>query len=485
MTLKAGQKINYDVPVIGEPPPEITWNINGKVMPAEGNNHFKIDTEDYNTKLTARNVTRADSGAYTITATNSSGRDTVTVQVLITDKPSPPEGPLDVSDVHKEGCKLAWKKPEDDGGMPLEGYLVEKMDTESGLWVPVGKTKGEKMEVGGLTPGKEYKFRVCAVNKDGESEPLESLKPIVAKNPFDEPGKCGKPEVTDWDKDHADLKWKAPENDGGAPISGYIIEKKEKGGDWEKAAEVGPDATDATVGKLTEGKSYEFRVRAVNKAGPGEPSDASDMIVAKPRRLPPKIDRTNLQKIKIKAGQNFNFDVAVSGEPAPETEWKLKDSKVRTGGNVKLTDEPYNTKLVVRGATRANSGVYSLKATNKYGEDEADVEVIVLDRPSPPGGPLKVEDVYAEGASLKWRPPEDDGGMPIDHYIVEKLDPTTGIWVPCAETKGNECAADVKGLTPGKKYKFRVKAVNRQGDSDPLTADKDIIAKNPFGELRI
>ncbi len=187
LTIKAGQKVMYDVPVAGEPPPEITWTINGRVMPAEGDSHAKIETEDYNTKLAARNATRADSGAYTITAINSSGRDTVTVQVLVTDKPSPPKGPLDVSDVHKEGCKLKWEKPEDDGGLPLEGYLVEKMDTDSGLWVPVGKAKGTSMEVGGLVPGKEYKFRVSAVNKEGESEPLETLKPIVAKNPF---GRC-------------------------------------------------------------------------------------------------------------------------------------------------------------------------------------------------------------------------------------------------------------------------------------------------------
>ena len=184
ITIKAGQKIYFDVPVIGEPPPEITWNINGRVMPAEGDSHHRIETEDYNTKLATRNATRADSGAYTITAINSSGRDAATVQVLITDKPSPPKGPLEISNVHKEGCKLKWDKPEDDGGIPLDGYLVEKMDTDTGLWVPVGKTKGTSMDVQGLMPGKEYKFRVCAVNREGESEPLESLKPIVAKNPF-------------------------------------------------------------------------------------------------------------------------------------------------------------------------------------------------------------------------------------------------------------------------------------------------------------
>lgn len=101
-------------------------------------------------------------------------------------KPSKPEGPLEVSDVHKEGCTLKWKKPKDDGGEPIEGYLVEKFDPETGVWLPVGKTTGPEMKVDGLTPGHEYKFRVKALNKEGESEPLETFGSIVAKDPFSE-----------------------------------------------------------------------------------------------------------------------------------------------------------------------------------------------------------------------------------------------------------------------------------------------------------
>lgn len=51
------------------------------------------------------------------------------------DKPGKPEGPLNISNVHKEGCTLKWKAPEDDGGVPIDHYEVEKMDTDTGkVW---------------------------------------------------------------------------------------------------------------------------------------------------------------------------------------------------------------------------------------------------------------------------------------------------------------------------------------------------------------
>ena len=40
------------------------------------------------------------------------------------------------------------------------------------------------MEVTGLTPGHEYEFRVKAINKEGESEPLQTLGSIIAKDPY-------------------------------------------------------------------------------------------------------------------------------------------------------------------------------------------------------------------------------------------------------------------------------------------------------------
>ena len=44
----------------------------------------------------------------------------------------------------------------------------------------------------------------------------------------DEPGKPGTPEITDYDRDFVDLKWKPPESDGGSPIKEYIVQRRDK-----------------------------------------------------------------------------------------------------------------------------------------------------------------------------------------------------------------------------------------------------------------
>ncbi|KAF2885739.1 hypothetical protein ILUMI_20443 [Ignelater luminosus] len=480
VTLSAGSPLKFEANIIGEPPPTVEWRFAGMLL--KDSSKIQINNVDYHTKIAIRPVKREDTGDYTVTASNSSGKDVVTISVTVTDKPSPPEGPLQATDVHKEGCKLKWKRPKDDGGTPIEYYQVEKMDTETGAWVPCGRSTEPNMEVTGLTPGKEYKFRVAAVNAEGESKPLEAESTIVAKNPFDEPGAPGNLKATDWDKDHVDLQWTPPKEDGGAPITGYIVEKKDKFGEWEKALEVPAGQTKATVPDLIEGQPYQFRVRAVNAAGPGEPSNETPTIIAKPRNLAPKIDRTNLIEVRIKAGQNFNFDVKVTGEPMPETKWLMKGKELKSSDNIKIQHSDYNTKINVRNATRADAGTYTVTAENINGKDIADVEVIVLDVPSPPGGPLKVSDVHANGCKLNWRPPADDGGNPVEKYVVEKMDEATGRWVPAGETDGPNTSLNVDGLVPGKKYKFRVRAVNKQGKSEPLQTTQAIEAKNPFDE---
>ena len=131
---------------------------------------------------------------------------------VFSDRPGKPEGPLKVSDVTKETCVVSWKPPLDNGGSPIERYVVEKQDVARGGWGPAGEVNGDTntLRLTKLTPGKEYLFRVRAVNKEGESEPLETTAATLARNPYDEPSAPGKPEIVDWDANRVDLQWQKP-----------------------------------------------------------------------------------------------------------------------------------------------------------------------------------------------------------------------------------------------------------------------------------
>ena len=68
------------------------------------------------------------------------------------------------------------------------------------------------------------------------------------------------------------LSWTKPASDGGTKLTGYVVEKKKKGGDWEECASVPPHALTATISNLPEGEEFQFRVRGENACGLGEPS---------------------------------------------------------------------------------------------------------------------------------------------------------------------------------------------------------------------
>ena len=92
-----------------------------------------------------------------------------------------------------------------------------------------------------------------------------------------------KPEVTAVDRTKITISWSPPKSDGGSPITGYIIEKKETSSTrWTKAVRDSVSDTTLTVKELIEGKEYEFRVAAVNKAGTGPFSEPSEPRITKP-----------------------------------------------------------------------------------------------------------------------------------------------------------------------------------------------------------
>ena len=80
------------------------------------------------------------------------------------------------------------------------------------------------------------------------------------------------------------MRWEPPGFDGGREITHYVVEQKGKYDlDFLEVTQTSRPLCEASVGDLREGQVYEWRVRAVNKAGQSKPSEPTDKHVAKHR----------------------------------------------------------------------------------------------------------------------------------------------------------------------------------------------------------
>ena len=306
---------------------------------------------------------------------------------------------------------------------------------------------------------------------------------------IDPPGPPVKLAIADWDRDYVDLTWEVPKDDGGSPITHYIVECKEHLKDkWlpchktENAAGLAARVKEI----IRENSSYSFRVRAVNAAGEGKPSAPTESIAIKAKFVKPFIVGDAMKDVVVKCGQIISWNVKFGGEPGPSVQW-LKNDKELVGGDgesgkISIETVSKNTTLTIKNCLRSDTAKYKVVLTNSSGTATASADGVVLGKPSLPEGPLEVTNVRAKKAVLNWKKPKDDGGSPITYYALEKMDLESGRWVPCGEAPGDQESAPVTGLTPGKKYKFRVRAVNKEGQSEPLESSDAIEAKNPYRE---
>lgn len=141
-----------------------------------------------------------DSGPYRITAENELGSDTAIINIQISDRPDPPRFPI-VDNIGTDSLSLSWKAPVWNGGSDITNYLVEKREHPLSSWLRVGNTRFTTMAVTGLTPGKEYEFRIYADNVYGRSDPSDVSSLIKTKESIKK-----KPKERKWEVDETGKK---------------------------------------------------------------------------------------------------------------------------------------------------------------------------------------------------------------------------------------------------------------------------------------
>ena len=88
--------------------------------------------------------------------------------------------------------------------------------------------------------------------------------------------------VKDVSINYVTLEWEIPKTDGGSPVTGYVIEKRDmKRSNYVKVSDVSADCLVVTADKLVEGSEYLFRVCAENSIGASDWTTLDEPVKAR------------------------------------------------------------------------------------------------------------------------------------------------------------------------------------------------------------
>ncbi|XP_049590909.1 immunoglobulin-like and fibronectin type III domain-containing protein 1 [Syngnathus scovelli] len=287
VVVKAGETAEWKLQFSGGEPMKIQWSKDDdELLPAL---NMRIEKSATSSKLRLAKCQRKDSGEIKIKIKNEFGTTEAISKLIVLDKPTPPQGPVEILESALTSVEFKWKPPKDDGGCPITNYIIERQLVGRNKWSSLGQIGGNSTVYrdSDVEPGKRYCYRIRAKNSEGVSDCLQTE--AIAAGVLRYPGAPSPPKVVRACKDCISLAWSAPCNTGGTKIVGFNLEKRKKGtNNWSLVNQEGPiKDSKYEVKDVCEGVAYEFRVSAINLSGPGDPSNPSDAVIARDPMKPP------------------------------------------------------------------------------------------------------------------------------------------------------------------------------------------------------
>uniref|UniRef100_A0A8U7MUT0 Myomesin 2 n=1 Tax=Corvus moneduloides TaxID=1196302 RepID=A0A8U7MUT0_CORMO len=284
----------------------------------------------------------------------------------------------------------------------------------------------------------------------------------------------------DANRDYVIVTWKPPNTTSESPVIGYFVDKCEVGlENWVQCNDAPVKVCKYPVTGLYEGRSYIFRVRAVNSAGISRPSRPSDPVAALD---PVDLERTQRHvqipgpPTNVHASEISKTYVVLSWDPPvprgrePLT-YFIEKSMVGSGSwqRVNAQVAVKSPRYAVFDLAEGKPYVFRVLSANKHGiSDPSEItepiqpqDTIVL--PSAPGQVVATRNTKTS-VVVQWDKPkheEDLYGYYIDYSVVG-----SNRWEQSNHKPIKYNRFVVHGLETGEKYVFRVKAANAVGLSE-------------------
>jgi hypothetical protein len=288
------------------------------------------------------------------------------------DVPAVPQPPVQAGPAAAGALTLKWPVPESRGAQ-ISGYilqmavrgrvtsagvlvpaaqqqpLLQQQEGEAGAeeaagqqsqqlqlkWQQVYKGAVPSAEVSGLAPSSRYAFRVAAVNAVGNSVFSQPADLTTAPAAPTEPLSVTATPVS---SSEIQITWAPPVCDQGSPLTGYTVDMAPVKGDngaaagaWQQVGSVpaGPAALQGSdqhgpsmrFCNLQPGRSYQFRVRALNSCGSSPASTpAQATTLAAPPGAPCRLSVTQ----KAATHARIKWDLPQESHGAPVEEYHVE-----------------------------------------------------------------------------------------------------------------------------------------------------------------
>ena len=439
-------KLTWDPPINTHGEPIEKYKIYRNKIPMNKSLLTNVSTLYYNDTTTSFNHTYC----YSVSAVNLFGEGNISEEIQV-DTYHLPTMPLNIeASLGFRNVTLNWDPPDDDGGDPHITYNIYRGTSENDLELKVREHPFPYYFEEDLTDGQSYYYEVSAVNSVGEGP-----RSKVMITPYSFPSKPLSFEIEVGDG-YAYLKWEPPSYNGGDPYLKYRVyygTQIDSPDYMETLTETSFKST-----RLTNGKTYFFRVAAVNTMGQGP---YSEVLNATPYGKPSiPIDFT------LESGDRYiRLDWNRPMDDGGYEDLGYNIYRGITESTIEFYKYTEETNLSDTGLTNGVTYFYAITAVNPLREGMS-TDIRYTTPYGLPSEPISFKLEPGDGhIILKWAPPEDNGGDPELSYRVYRglssgdfklIDTTTDIFF------------NDTGLTNGIKYLYRISAVNILGEG-PIT----------------
>ena len=375
--------------------------------------------------------------------------------------------------------RLTWTIPAAGGGTLSEYDIQYSINGTSGwTWDQTGSSIQDGLRVlrtadadsrnyshRNLDPATIRHYRVRAVNENGVG-PWSNVAMAMTTG-----GKPGRPGLMASASGGTmiNLSWTAPAGDGGSPITGYEIEYWDGSNGWMDLVMPAAGAISHTDRNLAGGSTKYYRIRAINAAGEGAWSTIAHATTETSVPSPPTLTAVADGATKIKLTWMAGADGGL-----PITAYYLQHSSRMVIGRRVWSDlgDPMSNMMMMStedtGLTGGTTKYYRVRAENSNGFSGWSPLASAMTARSVPGRPSLDATGLARGRILlDWE--AADGGSTIIRYEIQKWDSAKRRWVDVSRTTGTTYTDS--GLDAGKRYYYRVRAVNGMGDGPWSTFD--------------